>query len=137
MKKCWIWILLVLTVALMLLAGCQENAAPAETQPPETVTFTPDPDHPLVGTWVKAGEFDEGADYVETLTVSGDGTLTVQLDFRGEPYQILTGSYTITGQHFVVTIDAETPYTTDYRFAVDGRELMLEDTNGSYLYYSE
>lgn len=136
MKKLWMVLLLA---AVLTLAGCAGGTEeePQAAQPTETVSYVPDPDHELVGCWVKTGEFEEGADYVETLTVNGDGTLSVQLDYRGEPYQTLTGTYVISGKHFVVTIDADTPYTTDYRYAVDGRELTLSDENGSYVYYSE
>lgn len=131
MKK---WILLVALLA-MFTACSSQTAAPETTAPLETVTREQDPE--IVGSWVKRGEFAEDADYVETLQVMEDGTVTVQMDFRGEPYQTLTGTWYTQGRHFVVTIDADNPYTTDYQYLVDGRELTLQNDAGTYIYYSE
>ena len=37
----------------------------------------------LPGVWVNAGQYSEGRDFVETLTVNADGTLRVHLDYQG------------------------------------------------------
>lgn len=138
MKK---WILLI---ALLALCTACTSKTQTPTQSPETTAPTTAPevsahelDPQIVGTWVKSGEFAENADYVETLLISDDGTISVQLDFRGEPYQTLTGTWYTDGRHFVVYIAADEPYTTDYQYIVDGRELTLQSEDGTYVYYSE
>lgn len=131
MKK---WILLLLLLVTLTACG-SKTPTPEPTDPPKLIAQ--EYDEAIVGSWVKRGEFAEDADYVETLQVFADGTLSVQLDFRGEPYQTLTGTWYTQGRHFVVNIESDDPYTTDYQYLVDGRELTLQTDENTYLYYSE
>ena len=62
--------LLPILLCLLLLCACgRSEAAP-------------------VGTWVNAGQYTEGRDFVETVTLRDDGSLSVHLDYRGEPYAL-------------------------------------------------
>ena len=58
-----------------------------------------------VGTWVNAGQYTEGRDFVETVTLRDDGSLSVHLDYRGEPYADLTGTWELEGEKLTFTMD--------------------------------
>lgn len=128
----------VILLLCLLLCGCRtvkneppETQTQAETQPIQTQMR----DNPLVGTWVNGGTYENGREYRETMTVMEDGTVIVIMEYQGEYYSTLTGTYTLSGGCFSVTIDSEDePYTTDYHYEVDGRQLTLTDNKGTYTY---
>ncbi len=130
--------LLIVLLALLILslAACGEQTqdTPAPTQ---SAVVEPALDSSLAGTWTMSGEFAEETDYIETLTIDADGTICVQLDYRGEPYQTLTGTWYTEDRHLVVAITSvDEPYTMDYQYLVDGRTLTLQSDRGTYVYYS-
>jgi hypothetical protein len=129
--------MILLCAALLLLAaGCAGSEGAADGSKAASVS-EPQLDEALLGTWVNSGSYENGGEYVETMTVREDWTVQIDLEYEGAPYQTLSGTYTLSGQHFVVTITDDPDYTTDYRYLVDGRQLTLEDDNGTYVYYSE
>ncbi len=97
-----------LALLALLLAGCAEKKAP-----------------PLTGTWVNAGQYTEGRAFVETLTLTEEGGVLVQLDYQGKPYATLEGVWTIEGD--VLSVDFADPETRDrvYTYAVTETSLTL------------
>ena len=79
----------------------------------------------LTGTWVNAGQYSEGHDFVETLTLAEDGTLTVHLEYRGSDYATLNGTWTESDG--VLNVDFADPDTKDrsYRYTVTETALVL------------
>ncbi|MBQ6281455.1 MAG: lipocalin family protein [Oscillospiraceae bacterium] len=106
--------LLPILLCLLLLCACgRSEAAP-------------------VGTWVNAGQYTEGRDFVETVTLRDDGSLSVHLDYRGEPYADLTGTWELEGERLTFTMDDGTVRV--YTFAVTGDELTLKNSDRTVVY---
>ena len=111
-------ILAVLFLCLLLTA-CGGPAEP--TAAPAGTTAAPGPG--LVGDWVNAGQYSEGHDFVETLTLSPDGTARVHLEYRGSDYATLEGSWTEAAG--VLTVDFTDPNTRDRVYAYTVTETTL------------
>ena len=111
-------LLVCLALLSLLLSACGE-AVPAATVSTEA------PAPALVGVWVNAGQYSEGRDFVETLTLREDGTVTVDLQYQGKPYASLEGRWTARGDS--LSVDFTDPNTKDrvYRYAVTGTTLTL------------
>ncbi len=79
----------------------------------------------LTGTWVNAGQYSEGRDFVETLTLNEDGTAQVHLDYQGKPYADLAGTWTADGN--TLSVDFTDPNTRDrvYTYALTETTLTL------------
>ena len=96
-------------------------------QLPEGVTeaLVPQSASPLCGVWINAGQSSEGRDFVETLTLRGDGSVTVHLDYRGADYATLEGSWT--AENGVLNVDFTDPDTRDrsYLYTLKGTSLTL------------
>lgn len=125
MKRRILPLLLPLLLLALLCAGCRGT----ETPNAEAVGLPQD----LIGTWVSAdpGELD----MVETLTFSQDGTLTVSCTFQGKDAGTVGGSCKIENGVLICDItEGASPYTVQYTFAVDGRELRLTDAEGTAQY---
>lgn len=109
---------------VLLCTGCREtpSAAPSVSVPQE-----------LVGTWVSA---DGGTlDIIETLTFTQDGSLTVRCTFRGQDAGAVSGVCRLENGVLICDItEGTSPYTVQYTFAVDGRELRLTDAEGTAQY---
>ena len=112
-------------------ASAPPVTAPAETGRPtasadpseETEPLLhPDRD-PLLGTWVNAGAYEEGRDFVETMTIEAEGTVRVHLDYQGSPYADLTGSWTRSGNS--LTFSMSDGSVLVYEYSIDGRMLIL------------
>lgn len=104
-------------LALLLLVGCAAPAA-EPALPPE-----------LMAMWRSAdpGELE----MVETIEFFEDGSFTVSCTFQGQDAGTLTGTWT--AAEGVVTCHitgGATPYTIQYAYTVDGRQLTLEDDDG-------
>lgn len=107
--------LLPLLLCLLLLCACgrSEKATP-------------------VGTWVNAGQYTEGREFVETMTILADGRLSVHLDYQGRPYADLTGSWRLEGETMTFTMDDGTVRV--YTVAVSGDELTLKNNDRTVVY---
>ena len=106
MKKS-LWIPVLLCLFAVLLCACAEkknNSATVTAAPPDL----------LPGVWVNEGRYTEGRDFVETLTVNPDGTLTVHLDYQGSPYADLTGTWAREGKSLTFTMSDGTVRVYDY-----------------------
>ena len=79
----------------------------------------------LTGTWVNAGQYSAGRDFVETLTLNEDGTALVHLDYQGSPYADLAGTWTADGT--TLSVDFTDPDTRDrvYTYALTETTLTL------------
>ena len=130
----------------LLLVGC--TAAPAEqspedTQPeqlPETETTLPvelpgQGAEAVFGVWRNAGQYQEGREFVETMTLDETGACEIQLDYQGEPYQTLRGTYYVMGEWLYTTLyDDGEEIHRDFLFTRDGRELILESESKTVTY---
>ena len=102
-------ILCCLILLCLLLAGCQ---APQEGPS-------------LLGTWVNVGQYSEGRDFVETMTLRIDGTVTVNLEYQGSDYATLEGTWRTETE--ILTIDFTDPNVRDrtYTYTLSGDTLIL------------
>lgn len=127
MKKVWI---LCLFLALLILVGCGTNRPTTPTviteEPEATTTLletSPIPEN-LVGMWrsIDPGELD----MVETIELTVDGNISVNCTYQGSDAGTIYGTYYIVGEtlHCDMTSNGE-PYILDYRYEIDGRELVL------------
>jgi hypothetical protein len=118
-----------LCLVLLLCAGCQKED-PATTEPAVTTTLTP-PFIPteLLGSWVSAtgGELE----MVETITSGEDGTMSVSAVYQGRDAGTIYGTYLVAGHSIYCNItEGTTPFSVEYDFRIDGRELTLTDADG-------
>ena len=82
-------------------------------------------DQTLVGTWVNAGQYADGKDFVETMILREDGTITVHLDYQGRDYATLEGTWHT--EQDVLTLDFTDPNVRDrtYTCTLSGDTLIL------------
>ena len=115
-------ILCSLALLCLLLAGCQ----------------TPREGPSLAGSWVNAGQYSPGREFVETMTLLENGSVTVHLEYRGADYATLEGSWTALGDTLSVefadpnTRDRVYTYTlTDLTLTLtgDGKEVVYQRVN--------
>ena len=128
MKK--LLILFLLLLLLLTACGKKDPVPPVETVLPEsTVETTPVPPM-LIGMWrsLDPGELD----MVETIEIFKDGNITVSCTYQGQDAGTIYGTYYVTGDFLHCDMTANgTPYIIDYRFEIDGRELVLYDDDGA------
>ena len=112
-----------LALLCLLLSACAEPEA-------ETSAAA----HPLVGVWVNAGQYSEGRDFVETMTLREDGSATVHLEYRGADYATLEGRWTAEGS--VLNVDFADPNTRDrsYTYSLTGTTLTLSGSDKEITY---
>ena len=105
---------------LLLLSACAKPEIPT-TAVTETEAAAPS----LVGVWVNAGQYSEGRDFVETLTLNRDGTAIVHLEYQGADYATLEGTWTAAGD--ILSVDFADPNVRDrtYSYALSGTTLTL------------
>ena len=109
--------LLTLLLCLLLLAACTAPETPTDTTKAPVLT----------GVWVNAGQYSQGRDFVETLTLREDGAASVHLDYQGKDYQTLRGSYTVSeGVLSVTYADQSGSFSRSFQYTRDGRELILK-----------
>lgn len=128
--------LCALLLALLLLSACGRSAAPAPQEP--TPTVTEQGNEALLGIWNNAGTYENGRDYLEILTLNADFTAELALIYDGEETYRYSGSYSVAGSRLRVTFFMNGQDTVfDYRYAVDGTLLTLQDEAGSYTFVRE
>ena len=110
--------LLALLLCLLLLTACATPETP-------TAATTESPARSLIGVWVNAGQYSEGRDFVETLTLNRDGTAVVHLDYRGKDYATLEGQWSADGS--VLNVTFRDPNTRDrtYTYTLTETTLVL------------
>ena len=113
-------------LAAIILLLCLLLAACGGAESPTASTAAPGPI--LVGTWVNAGQYSEGRDFVETLTLNEDGTAAVHLDYQGKPYADLEGRWTAEGD--TLSVDFTDPNTKDRSYDYALTETTLTLTGG-------
>ena len=113
-------LLVCLALLCLLLAACGGAESPTAS------TAAPGPG--LAGVWVNAGQYSEGRDFVETLTLREDGTAAVHLDYRGKPYADLAGTWTAEGD--TLSVDFTDPNTKDRTYSYALTETTLTLTGG-------
>ena len=134
----------------LLLVGCaapaqdaMDDTQPEQTDAPETeaVETTEPVDRPgqgaeeLFGVWRNAGQYEEGREFVETMTLDEEGNCYIQFDYQGEPYQLLRGTYYVVGRWLYTTMETgEEETCRNFIFTRDGRELILESETKTVTY---
>ncbi len=121
-------LLLPLLLLALLCVGCgTAETAPAETTAQETETEGLPQE--LIGSWTSAdpGELQ----MVETITFFDDGTLRVSCVYQGADAGTVSGTCHVSGNRLICDItDGAAPYSVEYDFRIDGRELFLSDSDG-------
>ncbi len=79
----------------------------------------------LTGAWVNAGQYSEGRDFVETMTLREDGTITVHLEYQGRDCATLEGTWRREAE--ILTLDFTDPNVRDrtYTYTLSGDVLTL------------
>ncbi len=115
-----------------------QQTEPQQTQPQQTESAQTAPVRPpqlhneLEGVWVNAGEYSEGRDFVETLTIRSDYTIRVHLDYQGKAYNDLAGTYLLVGKTLTFTLADGTVRVYDYE--LDGTVLTLVGEDRTVIY---
>ena len=125
-------IFILLVVLAVLCTGCgKKSAEPAEETTAEaTVVGAP---QDLIGSWVSATAGKNG--YTENITLGEDGYISVELFQEGESQQMISGTYYVKDAVIYYSITEGTaPYEGTFAFRVDGRELFLDDSDGTAHY---
>lgn len=125
MKK----LLILLIFLSLLLAGCADNpptpsVEPNLTEATTTVLETSPIPEMLIGAWrsLDPGELD----MVETIEFGEDGSISVNCTYHGSDAGTIYGTYYVMGDFLHCDMTANgAPYILDYRFEIDGRELIL------------
>ena len=131
MKK--LLILFLLLPLLLTACGKKNPSPPVETVLPESTAETTPIPPMLIGMWrsLDPGELD----MVETIEISEDGYISVNCTYQGQDAGTIYGTYYVTGEFLHCDMTANgAPYIIDYRFEIDGRELVLYDDDGAANY---
>lgn len=134
MKK--LWLLLLLLPLLLTACGTKDPAPPVETvltDATEMATETTPVPPMLIGMWrsLDPGELD----MVETIEFTEDGNISVNCTYQGKDAGTIYGTYYIAADFLHCDMTANgAPYIIDYRFEIDGRELVLYDDDGAANY---
>ena len=123
--------LLALLLCLLLLTAC------AKPEAPTTAATTESPALSLAGVWVNAGQYSEGRDFVETLTLNRDGTASVHLEYQGKDYATLEGTWTADGD--TLSVDFTDPNTRGrtYTYTLTETGLILTGDGKNVEYVRE
>ena len=122
---------------LLALLFCLLLTACAKPETPTTAATTEAPAAALVGVWVNAGQYSEGRDFVETLTLEADGTAVVHLEYQGKDYATLEGTWTAAGD--TLSVDFTDPNTRDrtYTYTLTETGLILTGDGKNVEYVRE
>lgn len=103
MKKIVIALLLLLC---LLLTACGQEAG-------------------LTGTWVNRGRYEQGKDFVETMTLQEDGSAVIHLEYQGRDYQTIRGEWSADEGTLTVTFPDGSARDRAYEYALEGDALTL------------
>ena len=139
MKRFWInfgiTLLLALFIFLVWSAGQPQKMAevivpePTETAEPSTSFDLAAVPENLIAMWrsASAGELD----MIETVNFEPDGTIWVNCTYQGADVGTIYGTYCVAGDRIYCNMTSDgQPYTVEYQFILDGRELTLQDDDG-------
>lgn len=125
-------LLLLLVLALCACAGRKSSAAPS---PSEDQTLAPEAEE-LLGVWVNAGQYAEGRDFVETLSLSSDGTAVIHLDYQGRDYATLKGTFeTQAGVLIIHLSENGQAYDRVYDYTLENGDLILTSEQKTVRYH--
>lgn len=125
-------ILIFLMLSAALLAGCKTQTAPP-TEPTETAQL--DEQLVLVGTWRNEGQYSEGHEFVETMTLDRGGVCTIHLEYQGADYQTLEGTYIVSdGMLYTTLDDSGGTVNRNFKYTLDGDTLLLESASKEVTY---
>ena len=126
MKKFFLVLLCcLLLIYCLLIVGCAAKVQPVQTTESAETEETVDAKQDLIGVWRNVGQYTEGRDFVETLTLSEEGKVTVHLEYQGADYATLTGTWTVSDG--VLKVDFTDPNTKDrvYTYTLTENALIL------------
>ncbi len=131
MKK--LWILFLLLPLLLTACGTKDPAPSVEPILTEAATETTPVPPMLMGMWrsLDPGELD----MVETIEILEDGSISVHCTYQGKDAGTIYGTYYVMEDFLHCDMTANgAPYIIEYRFEIDGRELVLYDDDGAANY---
>ena len=79
----------------------------------------------LAGTWVNRGQYEEGKDFVETMTLRDDGTAVIHLEYQGRDYQTVEGNWTETEGKLRFSFPDGSARDRVYDYTLDGDTLTF------------
>ncbi len=125
-KKIWF---LAVVCSLALLAGCASKAPSSDFDTVPSGQEQPAPTQAadrLLGTWENQGQYEEGKDFVETMTLSDDGSAIIHLEYQGSDYATISGAFTADETTLTVHITStQEPYDREYTYTLSGNQLEL------------
>lgn len=91
----------------------------------------------LAGVWINTGQYSEGRDFVEILTLNRDGSASVHLEYQGKDYATLEGTWTAAGD--TLSVDFTDPNTRDrtYTYTLTETGLILTGDGKNVEYVRE
>ena len=141
MKKRLLTALLLLCLLLTACGGPKRGGTvPASSAPDPTAAEPAGTDAlpaALCGVWVNWGQYSDGRDFVETLTLNRDGTAEVHLEYQGKDYATLTGTWSADGD--TLSVDFTDPDTRDrtYTYTLTETGLILTGDGKNVEYVRE
>ena len=88
----------------------------------------------LPGVWVNAGQYSEGRDFVETMTLREDGSVTVHLEYQGADYATLEGIWTQENGTLAVDFSDEAVKDRSYSYTLTETTLTLNGGGKEVVY---
>lgn len=124
-------VLICLLVVLLLSTACSQTRPAAKVSEVTESNFSVPQELP--GVWVSA---DAGTlDLTETITFYENGDLEVSATYQGKAAGTIYGTYRVEFDTIYCFItEGADPFDITYTFHIDGRELILTDSDGDAHY---
>ncbi len=129
----------LLMISLTLLcAACgshngDSSSATNKSEMPQESTEQIALPHGLAGDWSSASAGERG--YSEMISFGEDGSLTVSSLKDGVIEQTIYGTFYVEGNRIIFNITGgATPYSDEFEYSIEGRELYLIDDDGPAQY---
>ena len=88
----------------------------------------------LAGTWVNRGQYEEGKDFVETMTLRADGTAVIHLEYQGRDYQTVEGNWTEENGTLYFSFSGGAARDRVYEYSLDGDTLTFTGSGKTVTY---